>query len=50
LYELSTGEECPIGLCREFPFIIPIPVQQIISKIFVLSGELPTVQQLLNEP
>ncbi|CAF2775006.1 unnamed protein product [Rotaria sp. Silwood2] len=50
LYELSTGEECPISLYTEFSSIIPFPVQEIISKIFISSGNLPTIQQLLNEP
>ncbi|CAM2720728.1 unnamed protein product [Rotaria socialis] len=50
LYELSTGEECPISLYTEFPSIIPYPVQEILSKIFIPSGTLPTLQQLLNEP
>ncbi|CAF1408563.1 unnamed protein product [Rotaria sp. Silwood1] len=50
LYELSTGEECPISLYTEFPSIIPFPVQEILSKIFISPGNLPTIQQLLNEP
>ncbi|CAF1005322.1 unnamed protein product [Rotaria sordida] len=50
LYELSTGEECPLTLYTEFPSIIPFPVQEILSKIFISSGNLPTIEQLLNEP
>jgi len=50
LYELSTGEECPFGVCAEFPYLIPISVQEILSKILVPSGHLPTIEQLLNEP
>ncbi|CAF0936185.1 unnamed protein product [Adineta steineri] len=50
LYELSTGEECPSSLCTEFPHVVPVPVQQILSKIFISSGDLPTIGQLLNEP
>ncbi|CAF0841362.1 unnamed protein product [Adineta ricciae] len=50
LYELSTGEECPMNICTELPHIIPMPVQQILSKIFITSGELPTIEQILNEP
>ncbi|UJR37355.1 hypothetical protein I4U23_030063 [Adineta vaga] len=49
LYELSTGEECPMNICTEFPQIIPTSVQQILSKIFISSGDLPTIEQLLNE-
>lgn len=50
LYELSTGEECPFGVCAEFPYLIPNPVQEILSKILVPSAHLPTIEQLLNEP
>jgi hypothetical protein len=50
LYELSTGEECPVNSCAQLPNAVPIPVQHIILKIFLPTGDLPTIQELLDEP
>jgi hypothetical protein len=33
-----------------FPNTIPIPVQHILLKIFAPTGDLPTIQQVLDEP
>jgi hypothetical protein len=49
LYELSTGEECPTSVCLQFPNTVPIPVQHILLKILAPTGDLPTIQQLLDE-
>ncbi len=49
LYELSTGEECPTSICIQFPNTVPIPVQHILLKILAPTGDLPTIQELLDE-
>lgn len=49
LYELSTGEECPKITCVEFPNTVPILVQHLLLKIFAPAGDLPTIQELLDD-
>jgi hypothetical protein len=50
LYEMSSGEECPTTACIQFPSGIPIPVQHVLLKILAPTGDLPTIQELLNDP
>ncbi|CAF0988487.1 unnamed protein product [Adineta steineri] len=49
LYELSTGNECPTSVTIQFPNSVPIPVQHVLLTIFAPTGDLPTIQQLLDD-
>ncbi|CAF1267909.1 unnamed protein product [Rotaria sordida] len=49
LYELSTGEECPTSTCIQFPNTVPISIQHVLLKILAPTGDLPTIQELLDD-
>lgn len=50
LYELSTGQECPTSTCVDLPNTIDVNVQRILSSILSTTGDLPTLNELINDP
>lgn len=46
---MATGQECPTTTCMQFPSSVPTLLQPILLKILCPTGDLPSIQELLND-